>query len=223
VDYFQDIIQGFFQGLPDKQVIFARETPKIAEPARRVDLPAAPGQKRVAFCFEGAPGNPARWPEEYFVDLLGRVKAQGWYAYAAVPQGGTRYTERLAAQGGAVDVFESDLTDCCALLREADLLISVDTGQVHLMAAMGRPVISLGGPTSRVSWPYSPSGVMLAVTPGCFRCSYADDCPPKSASGRQEKSGFIPRCMRELTPDMVFTRACDILLGTEQRQPSLYQ
>jgi ADP-heptose:LPS heptosyltransferase len=214
VDYFQDIVQGFFQNLPDKHVKFSRETPKIAEPAHRADLPAGPGQKRVAFCFEGSPNNLTRWPEEYFIDLLGRVKAQGWYAYAAVPKGGTRYPARLATPGGVVDVFEcADIMDCCAWLREADLLISIDTGQVHLAAALGRPVISLGGPTgSSRTRPYSPSGVMLTVTPGCFSCSGADDCPPKAAGGRQKKrTGFIPQCMRELTPEMVFARALEIL------------
>jgi ADP-heptose:LPS heptosyltransferase len=216
VDYYQDIIQGFFQGPLGERAIFSREMPRIAEPARRAVPPAGPGQKRVAFCFEGAPGNSSIWPEEYFVTLLGLVEAEGWYAYAAVPEGGTGYTEMLVAQGRKVDTFEcADIMECCAWLREADLLISIDTAQVHLAAAMGRPVISLGGPTSFRTRPYSPSGVTLADTPGCYSCYLADGCRPNLASGRRKrKPGFIPQCMRAQTPDMVFARAREILSGT---------
>jgi len=212
VDYFQNIIQGFFLHSPEKHVVFSREMTRIAEPAHRANLPAAPGQKRVAFCFEGSPINLNCWPEAYFVDLLGRVEKRGWYSYAAVPRDGTRYPKMLATQGAKVDVFEcADITDCCAWLREADLLISIDTAQVHLATAMGIPVISLGGSTSSSTWPYSPSGVMLANSPGCFFCPFIDDCPDNLANGRRKKPDFIPPCMRTIMPDTVFAKACEML------------
>ena len=216
VDYFQDIIQGFFlhpsPAPRDKHVVFSREMTRIAEPAYRANLPAAPGQKRVAFCFECSPGNFSSWPEAYFLDLLGKVKERGWYSYAAVPKGETRYTEALAARRAKVDTFEcADIMDCCAWLREADLLISIDTGQVHLAAAMGIPVISLGGPTSSRTWPYSPSGVMLAASPGCFSCPFIDDCPTNKINGHRRKPGFIAPCMMAVKPDMVFAKACEVM------------
>jgi len=211
-DYFQDIIQGFFLHPQEKHAAFSREMTQIAEPDHRVNLPAAPGQKRVAFCFEGSPTNLSCWPEAYFADLLGKVEERGWYSYAAVPKDGTRYPKILAAQGAKVNLFEcADIIDCCAWLREADLLISVDTAQVHLAAAMGIPLISIGGPTSCGTWPYSASGVMLASSSGCFSCPFTDDCPTNHANGRRKKPGFIPPCMRAITPAMVFERACEML------------
>jgi ADP-heptose:LPS heptosyltransferase len=210
VDIFQDTIQGFFLGPPGEQVKFSREMPHIAAPDQRAELPAAPGQKRVAFCFEGSGSNQCSWPVEYFASLLDRVKKRGWYAYAAVPRGVTRYTETLASQGAKVDTFEcADLTACCAWLREADLLISLDTGQVHLAAALGVPVISLGGPNPH-TWPYSPSGVMLSATPGCGSgaCPFKPDC-----QAHLQKPGVVNPCMRALKPEMVFDRACAMLEG----------
>jgi ADP-heptose:LPS heptosyltransferase len=215
VDYFQDVIQGFFLGSPEKHIKFSREMPHIAAPAQRAELPAAPGQKRVAFCFEGSPGNLNAWPMEYFANLLGRARERGWYCYAAVPQGGTHYPETLAALGAKVDTFEcAGLMACCAWLREAELLISIDTAQVHLAAALGVPVISLGGPLSGYAWPYSPSGVMLTASPGCSgSCPFLSDCPTNIFNGQPKKPGFIAPCMRALKPDLVFERAQAMLGG----------
>ena len=213
-DYFQDIIQGFFLYLPNTRTIAQREMPRIADPARRATAVCAAGKKRVAFCFEGAPANQNRWPEDHFLALLGMVKERGWYAYAAIPKGKTRYTAALAARGATLDAFEcADIMECCALLREADLLISVDTGQVHLAAAMNIPVISLGGPSSLRTRPYSPSGVMLAASPGCFDCPFADDCRHQAGQRPKDSTDFIPPCMLAITPDMVFSHACEMLEG----------
>jgi ADP-heptose:LPS heptosyltransferase len=101
--------------------------------------------------------------------------------------------------------------ECCAFLREAELLISVDTGQVHLAAAMGVPVISLSGSTSCGTWPYSPIAVTLAAASGCFNCSFVKSCPTNKTNRRLPEPGFIPACMLAITPDMVLDHAKEIL------------
>jgi heptosyltransferase-2 len=218
VDYYQDVVQGFCpyplgtdQGA---RVPLPRQMPLIAEPGRAT-LPATPGKKRVAFCFAGSPSNLTRWPEENWLALLGMARAEGWYIYAAVPPkqkplGG-------AAAGSGMDTFAcEDIMECCALLREADLLIAVDTGQIHLAAAMGVPVLALGGPTIRGTWPYSPSGAVLAASPGCFTCPFIADCPTNKTNNRPHGPDFIPPCMRAITPDMAFARARAML---DDRRP----
>jgi ADP-heptose:LPS heptosyltransferase len=55
--------------------------------------------------------------------------------------------------GRSVDATDiGDLDHTAALLRKCDLLVSADTGIMHLAAAMGTPTIGLFGPNTPVCW-----------------------------------------------------------------------
>src|SRR4029450_4019070 len=69
----------------------------------------------------------------------------------------------------------TDLDELTALLRRAQLMVSGDTGPLHLAAALGTPALGLFGPTSgRRNGPYGPrcralpsaDGTMGGVGPG---------------------------------------------------------
>jgi heptosyltransferase-1 len=68
---------------------------------------------------------------------------------------------------------KTDLEEMTALLENARLVISVDSGPMHLAAALGRPVVALFGPTA--PWRTGPYGrghrivrALLSCSP-CFR------------------------------------------------------
>lgn len=90
--------------------------------------------------------NPAKqWPPERFRELIGRL-AQ---TTRVVVIGGAAERERAAAvvpERGAIDaVGRLSLRQSAALLQRARLLISNDSGPVHLAAAVGTPVLALFG------------------------------------------------------------------------------
>jgi 3-deoxy-D-manno-octulosonic-acid transferase/heptosyltransferase-1 len=85
---------------------------------------------------------------------------------------------------------KTKLIELAALYEIADVLITTDTGPMHLGAAVNVPVIALFGPTAH--WRTGPFGaghqVIRAACSPCFR----RQCPDM-------------RCMKQITPDQVLS------------------
>jgi len=77
-----------------------------------------------------------------------------------------------AAERGLHDLAgQPDLDELVALLARAAVLVSNDTGPVHLASALGVPVLGLYGPnTPRVYGPLSPGSVAFYDAPACSPC-----------------------------------------------------
>ncbi|MBI3779685.1 MAG: glycosyltransferase family 9 protein [candidate division NC10 bacterium] len=75
----------------------------------------------------------------------------------------------------------TDLKLLIALLKRIDLLVTVDSGPMHLAAAVGTPLVALFGPTDpRLNGPYGSEGAVLRVPLPCSpclkrRCQIRDD------------------------------------------------
>lgn len=87
------------------------------------------------------------------------------------------------------------LYETAVLLSNACCLISVDTGIMHLAAALGTPVIALHGPTSPLRWGAIGKKV-IALTPTfsyhpCIHLGFEKHCTQN-------------RCMQEISVDRVF-------------------
>jgi ADP-heptose:LPS heptosyltransferase len=64
---------------------------------------------------------------------------------------------------------KTTLTELAALYEKAALVISTDTGPMHLAAAMGTPVVALFGPTA--PWRTGPYGAGHQVITAGLECS----------------------------------------------------
>jgi len=85
------------------------------------------------------------------------------------PQDEARAAAVVAASGGvAVLAPPTDLVALAALLRSAALVVSGDTGPLHLAAALGTPVVGLYGPSDPArNGPWSPGDEIVSVFPDC--------------------------------------------------------
>jgi heptosyltransferase I len=84
-----------------------------------------------------------------------------------------------------------DLLELAALFKRCALVISTDTGPMHLAAAMGTPVVALFGPTAPDrTGPYGPGHIVVRTGVPCSPCF--------------KKGCADPKCMYEITPDLVF-------------------
>jgi heptosyltransferase-1 len=85
------------------------------------------------------------WPESHWQRLIGHFTQNGMTVI--LPWGSgieAQRSQRLAAAGtDAVVPPRLDLTQIAGLLASADLVCGVDTGLVHLAAAIGTPTVSL--------------------------------------------------------------------------------
>lgn len=85
--------------------------------------------------------------------------------------------------GNRATVLAGTLTlgELGALIQEADLLITVDTGPMHIAQAFETPVIALMGPTDPRIWgPRKPNDVIINKSLPCSPCWHKDEAIKKS-------------------------------------------
>lgn len=118
-----------------------------------------------------------RWPEENFVELIGRVAdaglgrvvllgAPGEAAYVESLRARTHDRERVASLAG-----KSSLRGLVGVLRRASLLVTNDSGPLHLAASLGARTVSFFGPeTPSLYGPRGDGHVVLYRGIDCSPC-----------------------------------------------------
>ena len=140
---------------------------------------------RYAVLCPGAEYGPAKcWP--YFPELAARLDR------AVVVLGSAQERALCAAVGGRNLAGETTLDEALDVLAGAELVVSNDSGLMHVAAALGRPQVALYGSSSpRHTPPLSTRARVIWLGIECSPC-YARECP----------LGHF-RCMREMTVDHV--------------------
>jgi heptosyltransferase I len=113
---------------------------------RSIDGLIAPGVRYAVF-LPGANWVTKRWPPEKFAACVEPLRER--YGLQSVVAGGGGDSVIAAKIPGAIDVTgKTNLRQLVALLERADLVIANDTGPMHIAAALGRPLVTMYGPTS---------------------------------------------------------------------------
>ena len=106
-----------------------------------------------------------------------------------------------ASAGAAHLAPETGLRDLVALARSARLMISGDTGPLHIASALGVPVVALFGPTSpQRNGPWAADDISLSRYDGCD-CHYERQCRRNDAAW----------CLGAITVDDVTAAAAERL------------
>jgi lipopolysaccharide heptosyltransferase I len=117
-----------------------------------------------------------RWPAARFAQLADALVAKEGIRIIIVGSGSeasrTDEMARHMAQSAVNLTGNTDLLQLAALLRRSDLLVTNDSGPMHLAAAVGTPVVAIFGPTdpARVG-PYGAGHIVLRKEVDCSRCS----------------------------------------------------
>ncbi len=148
-----------------------------------------------------------RWLPERFAALGDRLVAEAGVQVvfvgsqseaASVKQLVSLSRERVANLAGATRLME-----LAALLQRADLMITCDSGPMHLSAAVATRVLALFGPTDPVrTGPYGPGHRVIAKGIDCAPCL-------KRTCSKERRE-----CMESITVDEVFEAARRILIET---------
>src|SRR5262245_32039955 len=183
-EYFGSLLAPF--GLPPPSEPWTFEPP--ADALRWADefLARAPGRRPrlpiVAFEPAGAYGVAKRWPEDRYAALAGRLVREEIADVVVVGTAAMRpVEERIAAAAGAPLIRAAGATDLpqlAALLARSRLLVTNDTGPMHLAAAVGTPLLALFGSTDpAVCGPRgrAPTTVLYEKV-DCSPC-YLEECP----------------------------------------------
>ncbi len=110
------------------------------------------GAKRYVVLNPGAAWPNKRWPPEQFGALAAKLRERtGLSSMITWGPSERELADTIAAasNGAATPAPPTSVADLAVLLREAALVVSGDTGPLHIAAAMGTPLVGLYGPT----WP----------------------------------------------------------------------
>jgi lipopolysaccharide heptosyltransferase I len=139
-----------------------------------------------------------RWPVDYYSDLLRRLAS--WRTDLQFAVLGSATERELgnaiaaAATGRCLDLTgQLSLPEMVEWIRISQLLISNDTGPMHVAAALGKPVVALFGPTEpRRTGPYGQLQNVLQLELPCVPCLRPRCTYPKPLE-----------CLRALFPEQV--------------------
>lgn len=159
----------------------------------------------------GAEYGPAkRWPAENFGRLLQDLRARGCRLPVVVFGGGADVeTARLVASNGAGNVVNlagrTGLRELMAAMTSLRVLVTNDTGPMHVAAALGVPVVVPFGSTSPEltgpGLPGDPRHRLLRAGVPCSPC-FLRQCP------------IDLRCLTRISPDQVTDAVMSVLAST---------
>ena len=190
------------------------EPPRAAleRPLPRPSLTATEEQRRAALAAAGlAPSGPVavlcpgaeygpakRWPERYYAELASALGGRGWAVWAVgSPKDAVvgAEIERLSS-GCCVNLCgRTSLSQAIDLIAGASLVITNDSGLMHVAAALDRPLVAIYGSSSPgFTPPLSERARVLKLDLPCSPC-FKRVCPLKHFD-----------CMLRLTPEQVLAQ-----------------
>jgi lipopolysaccharide heptosyltransferase II len=176
-----------------------------------------PGEPVIVCHVSSNNGQSKRWPIPYWATLIdrlirvehARIVLTGATGDLPIIEGVmSRMRERAINLAG-----KTSLTQLAALLQRADLVISGDSGPMHMAVAVDAPLIAIHGPTNpSLGGPVSPDATILRSHIWCSPCYNAKDpadCP-----------FYTTQCMKNILPSAVFAVAREKLKAGRQLQNS---
>jgi heptosyltransferase-2 len=171
----------------------------VSEPGRAelLDTLGLTLSPQVAILCPGAEYGPAkRWPASYFAELARRLADDGyqiWIVGSSKDRGIGQEITRLSGKVSVDLCGRTTLDQVVDLLSCAHVVISNDSGLMHVAAALAVPLIALYGSSSpSFTPPLSEQATVLKLDLPCSPC-YKRECPLQHFN-----------CMVQLTPDRVY-------------------
>jgi len=187
-------------GAPAGPPRFTLQPPPSDVVARVRGLLGLGADQPFALINPGAAWPNKRWPPDRFGAVARHLRARhGWRSIVVWGPGEEDLAAAVveAADGAAAPAPLTSLGDLLALVGAAGLVVSGDTGPLHLAAALGTPIVGIYGPTDPArNGPWSPADVTLSRNRTCAchhqrRCTAAVWC--LSGLGADEVDAAVDR------------------------------
>ena len=151
----------------------------VAGAAARDAIAEAGGPGRYVILNPGAAWPNKRWPAARFGELAAKLHAQSGLRALVTwgPDERGLAEQVVAASGGAAaPAPPTAIADLAVLMRDAALVVSGDTGPLHIAAAMGAPLVGLYGPTwPERNGPWHADDQVISRAGGCV-CHHKRQC-----------------------------------------------
>ncbi len=185
-------------GLPNLIPLYPKLSPGNADlPLRRLHLKKS-SQPLLILCPGAEFGGAKRWPAEYYAIVAKKQLAEGWQVWILG-------SEKEAILGMKINALAGDdcsnlcgqtsLSEAIDLMSQAEVVISNDSGLMHIAAALEKPLIALYGASSpQKTPPLSSQAHVIWLQLACSPC-FKRECPLKKLS-----------CLRDIKPEQVLNQ-----------------
>lgn len=168
----------------------------------------------VVLCPGGAKNQLAddwrrRWPVENYVELAKRLSREGLRTVLVGAQSDAWTREYFYDVPHDNKIGETNLIDLLTVFRDASVVVTHDTANLHLAPLVGTPVVGIFGPTNpaervphnfvgRVLW----GGADLSCRP-CYDGRFYGDCR-------------VNTCLQQVSVDSAFEAAVELLASEDK-------
>ena len=204
VDWYLSVLPPL--GVPvHKNFVWLPERPQIADDVKQKwfseNSKLKTQNSKLILLQPGARWKNKRWPAKYFAELV-RALAQKFpdTRFAVLGDKGDQPLGEMILQAAPEKTLNlcgtTSLPEMIECVRRCDLLVTNDTGPMHVAAALGKPLVALFGPTEpRRTGPYGQLENVLRLHLPCSPC-LKSDCSIEQTD----------ECLRGLSPAVVFAR-----------------
>src|SRR5712691_11309944 len=193
-------------------LLAAMSAPRVVDEIPTVSLPVAVREKtrnrlralgirldRPLFGIHagGLYGRAKHWGDDRYGDVASRLRADGFDVVLLTSPGERDQAESIAASCDGLPIIggDGDVLQLASAISHCSVVITNDSGPLHLAAALAVPSVSIFGPTDpgRTVIPGATRVIQKEI--GCGPC-YQKECPLRHH-----------RCMTEISVDEVYSAA----------------
>ncbi len=187
-------------------------TNAISSPLNLIAKPIKHFSKNAKYRYIGispgaAYGSAKRWEEQYFIEIIMYFLEHNYRVFlfgSANEEVLNEIDEILMSYKNSCNIKnligKTSITELCDYIAMMDLLITNDSGAMHIAAALNVPIVAMFGPTdSSDTSPWSANAVLLNKHLPCAPCKKRE-CPL-----------IHHNCMKLITPNEVIESVCGIL------------
>lgn len=145
----------------------------------------------------GLYGRAKHWGDDKYRETADRLRASGYEVVLLTSPGERQQAETIAAMGDPLPIIgeDGDVLQLAAAISHCSVIVTNDSGPLHLATALAVPSVSIFGPTDPARTVIPGASRVLQSPVGCQPC-YKRDCPLRHH-----------RCMTEIAVDDVFAAA----------------
>lgn len=207
VDYYLKMVRT--AGASDTDVQFILPQDDAAESAKKLLAKHGIEPGNYAVLVSGSARENKRWPVERFAALADKISSQ--FGLPIVAAGSPYEADLVNRLKGLANVpvvnlaGQTSLKELVALLKDARLVVSGDTGPGHIAAALGAPAVLIFGPTN-------PARVRPYKRPECIAAIDPD------SRGLKADSYDLRHSIEGVTVEQVYQKVCEQLTRHPARQ-----
>lgn len=152
--------------------------------------------KRIVVLFPGASIPERRWGADRFHDLARRLSRRGLCIVVIGGPGDVPSGEVIVAEGCGINLAgRTNLAETAAIISRAEMLVTGDSGMLHLAVGLDVPTVSLFGPGIAMKW--APRGKRHRVLNKNLECS------PCTRFGTTPSCLLNAQCLKDIDCDEV--------------------